>query len=115
MFVEYYSGGAGGVCNNETDIIRSKWECYDALKELGFDHNDHYWQDEGNPWCPPYPIPSGCSIQKGGELDKFIELILICETGVGRRRFNKIPICKRNSDTGNTFIFICFRKRIHKF
>ena len=104
MFVEYYSGGVGRVCNN--GIIRSKEECSKALSELGFDVGD-YWTSS----APNYAnsIPSGCSIRDGGDKKPHF----LFAGGVGTGRNDLIPICKRDSDTGTTFIFISFRKRIH--
>ena len=108
MFVEFYARGAGGVCNNEDDIIRSKEECSKALSDLDFDVSGDYWT--GSDANTAKKIPSGCSIRKGGDKKPH----LLSAAGVGTGRNDLIPICKRNSDTGNTFIFICFRKRIHK-
>ena len=115
MFVEYYSGIVGGVCNNENDLIESKWECSKALSELHFEklpheiYGDFYTNDNH------IDIPAGCSIRDGG--DKLPHLVLNFKhiaSPVGYGRKDLIPICQKNSDPGTTFIFICFKKRIHK-
>ena len=107
MFVDYYSGDAGGVCNNEDDIITLKEECSKALSELEFDVSEDYWTSSWTYY--DNEMPSGCSIRDGG--DKLPHLL--SAAGVGTGRNDLIPICKRNLDSGTTFIFIYFRKRIH--
>ena len=103
MFIEYYSGDIGGVCNHDNDIIRSKHECSKALSELNFNVSGKFWRGSGA------PMPSGCSMRSGG--DKRPHL-LISATGVGTGRNDLIPICKSGLDTGTISIFISYWKRI---
>ena len=107
MCVDYYSGDAGGICNNEDDIIRLKEECSKALSELDFDVSEDYWTSSDANFANM--IPSGCSIRDGGNKRPH----LLSAAGVGTGKNDLIPICKRNLDSGTTFIFIYFRKRIH--
>ena len=65
MFVDFYARGAGRVCDNEDDIIRSKEDCSRALSDLDFDVSGNYWTDSGANMAKK--IPSGCSIRKGGD------------------------------------------------
>jgi len=80
---EYYNVTAGGVCNNEYDVIRTIDECTKALSELGYKFKTRYW--EGS--TPN--IPSGCSLRTRNQ-----KLHLNDKPGVGRGRKDQIPICK---------------------
>ena len=78
---------AGGVCNNEYDVIRTIDECTKALSELGYKFKTRYW--EGS--TPN--IPSGCSLRTRNQ-----KLHLNDKPGVGRGRKDQIPICKNYGD-----------------
>jgi len=85
-FSEFYNGVAGGVCNNEGDVIRSEEECTEALAELGYQSaKKEYWEGSKK------NIPSGCSIRSLNNRP-----YLNTKPGVGRGRDDQIPICKGN-------------------
>ena len=81
--LEYYAGVAGGVCNNENDVIRTKDECTKALSKLGYKFKKRYWEGSKR------KIPSGCSLRTRNQ-----KLHLNDKPGVGRGRKDQIPICK---------------------
>jgi len=88
----YYSGIAGGVCNDATHVIRSQKECSDALKVLDITSIPISWTGKSN------YIPSGCSLGKRKDPHKsFISFIPHFETsttGLGKGRYDQTPICK---------------------
>ena len=96
IFLDYYSGEVGGVCNNENDVIREKAECTKALLELDFKTSGNYWTTSG--WA----IPSGCSIRNGGDKKPHF---LKSDPGVGTGRNDLIPLCKNVANIGISFIF----------
>lgn len=96
---DYYYKDAGGVCNDEKDVIRSKTECSKALSELGFEKSGSYYTYYG------YPIPSGCSIRTIGFAEANKPHFLESSPGVGKGRNDLIPICKNVSKIGIYFIF----------
>ena len=83
---EYYEGAGGGLCNDESDVIRSQAECTKALKELGY-------KSMGDNWTGEYDqIPSGCSISKvaiSGDVPHFET----SRRGLGKGRNDLSPIC----------------------
>lgn len=86
---EYYSGQVGGVCNIESDVIRSKQECMNILEKLSNKPSGNFWTGHQG------DIPSGCSIRNGGDMKPHLEY---STTGVGNGRSDLIPICKRQDD-----------------
>ena len=83
---EYYEGAIGGLCNDESHVIRSQTECTKALKELGFKSIANFWTGEYN------QIPSGCSISKikNSDDDPHFET---SSRGLGKSRSDLTPIC----------------------
>ena len=74
---------AGGVCNNEYDVIRTIDECTKALSELGYKFKKRYWEGSRP------NIPSGCSLRTRNQVPHLND-----KPGVGRGRKDQIPICK---------------------
>ena len=74
---------AGGVCNNEKDVIRSEKECTKALTNLGYTFKKRYWAGTKR------RLPSGCSLRTRNNRPH-----LNNKPGVGRGRNDQIPICK---------------------
>ena len=92
---------AGGVCNNESDVIRSKDECTEALEELGYQlAKKEYWEGSKK------NIPSGCSIRTLNNRP-----YLNTKPGVGRGRDDQIPICKGNGKLGKMMYYSNDEKR----
>ena len=85
---------AGGVCNNEKDVIRSEKECTAALKQLGYKFKSKYWKKSAR------NIPSGCSIRTLNN-----KPYMNSNSGLGRGRRDQIPICKGNVNQGNHIEF----------
>jgi len=89
----YYSGIAGGVCNDATHVIRSQKECSDALKVLDITSIPISWTGKSD------YLPSGCSLGKRknaqtSSLIKFIPTFETSTTGLGKGRNDQTPICK---------------------
>ena len=83
LLTEYYYGEKGGVCYNESHVIRSQAECQIAFENIGY-HVKSTW------WSGAYTqIPSGCSINDG--LKPFFET---STSGLGKGRNDLTPICK---------------------
>ena len=103
IFIDYYSGDLGGVCNNENEVIRSIEECSKAISKLDFEVSElsisDFWRGHRS------DIPSGCSIRDRGKKPhmNFKEAM-----GVGTGRRDLIPICKLGSYIGRSFIFIIY-------
>ena len=74
---------AGGVCNNEKDVIRSEKECTKALTNLGYTFKKRYWEGSKR------RLPSGCSLRTRNQKPHLND-----KPGVGRGRKDQIPICK---------------------
>ena len=93
MFV--YVGEKGGVCNKESDVIRSQVECWTAIEMLSY-------KDANNTWTGSYSssIPSGCSIgiHAYSILYPHFE---VSTTGLGTGRWDLTPVCKKSPDFGN--------------
>ena len=85
IFIGYYDRPAGSVCDKPSHVIRSKSECNDALKALGYPTTVSYWTGHYT------GIPSGCSIRNGGNNQPHMEK---SSSGTGRGRNDLIPICK---------------------
>ena len=75
---------AGGVCNNENDVIRTKDECTKALSKLEYKFRKRYWEGSKR------RIPSGCSVRT----NKNKRPHLNDKPGLGRGRKDLVPICK---------------------
>ena len=75
---------AGGVCNNEYDVIRTIDECTKALSELGYKFKKRYVE------VSRHRIPSGCSLRT----NKNKRPHLNDKPGLGRGRKDQVPICK---------------------
>ena len=86
MFLDYYSGQQGGLCNDENDVIRSVSDCEEALKELGYSSLNKFFITSTD------PIPAGCSIHVAGSNPHFLETT----SGLGKRRQDLTPVCKEN-------------------
>ena len=83
--LESYTRSAGQVCDNKSDVIRTKDECTKALSELGYQLKKKYWEGSKR------NIPSGCSVRTNNN-----KPYMNTKPGVGRGRKDQIPICKRN-------------------
>ena len=87
---EYYSGAAGGVCNDISHVIRSQPECIKALQKLGFQVAfNHFWTGKYD------KVPSGCSIDKVKR--PYLEQ---SADGLGKGRNDLTPICKNSFPSG---------------
>ena len=91
LFLDYYSGQQGGLCNDESDVIRSVSDCEEALKELGYSPLKNFWITSTD------PIPAGCSIHVAHSNPHFLENT----SGLGKRRQDLTPVCKENGNTIN--------------
>ena len=64
----YYAGQLGGLCNDTSHVIRSPYECTDALQKLCNQSNGNYCSGLGmivhNSVLGNGPVPSGCSVLK---------------------------------------------------
>ena len=83
LFTEYYYGSKGGVCYNESHVIRSQEECQIALESIGYHVKGSWWSNAYG------QIPSGCSINDG--LNPHFET---SPSGIGKGRNDLTPICK---------------------
>ena len=102
FLLAYYKLAAGKVCENGSNIIRSKGECTHALRNLGFPSTGSYWIGSRS------SIPAGCSIRRYG-------LCTTCDVphinsiaGVGKGRSDLISVCKKPQSPGK------FYPRMHK-
>ena len=86
IFVEYYDGGAGGVCDDESHVIRSIEKCTAALQILGYKVTKSFYLDG-----PDNSIPSGCSIRNTGDQKPHMKTSL---PGLGKGRRDLTPICE---------------------
>ena len=82
----------GGICNDESHVIRTQAECNTALKEVSYESSGYYWNGNTNGW-----IPSGCSVRNGGDYRPHLDT----NTGLGNGRCDLIPICKGPKNSGN--------------
>ena len=80
--LDYYNGTTGGVCNNESEVIKSEAECTKALSNLGYQISKTYWRGHKR------NIPSGCSIRTLNGRPYFNTFKL------GKGRYDMKPICK---------------------
>ena len=87
--LEYYAGEVGGVCNQESHVIRTMSECRTAKRKFGFTNVDNVgeWSDKSE------SIPSGCSIRNGGNFKLHFET---SPTGLGVGRYDLLPLCAKN-------------------
>ena len=76
----------GGLCNEESHVIRAQAECTKAMKELGFKSIADYWTGEYD------QIPSGCSINKIKNYDD-VPHFETSSRGLGLGRSDLTPIC----------------------
>ena len=94
----YYAGVAGGVCKDETHVIKTREECEKALLKLGYQISGRsFWTGRTS------TMPSGCSIRNGGDKRPYFEKSTYYK---GKGRKDLIPICNGNPipDFGNTKI-----------
>ena len=94
----YYNGQSGGVCREESHVIRREPECTSALIELGYQlpHEDYYDR-------PNMDWPSGCSIKIEIGMEKiYPHLGFGPGLGTGNDAFT--PIC-RGPERTNYFLF----------
>ena len=96
---EYYYGTKGGVCYNESHVIRSQEECQIAFDNLGY-HLKGSWWNKGQ----YRQIPSGCSINHG-----LSPLFENSASGLGKGRSDLTPICKGLENPAGKFILRFFR------
>lgn len=85
FFLEYYAGLLGGVCNDESHVIRTQEECTKAIQILGYQSNEPYWTGMTG------SIPSGCSVRTTRNNSPHLEL---SPAGLGNGRFDQLPICR---------------------
>ena len=85
MFLDYYTVQKGGLCNDESDVIRSISDCKEALKELGYSSLNKFWITSTD------PIPAGCSIHDDSSNPHFLENT----SGLGKKRTFLTPVCKK--------------------
>ena len=97
MFLVYYHGTSGGVCNYENNVIRSEGECMNAIWQLSMSPQGSIWK--GINWR----MPAGCSIRNGGDRRPHLDYTLDTPKGVGFGRENLIPICKTYSNISEYF------------
>ena len=86
MFLDYYTVQKGGLCNDESDVIRSISDCKEALKELGYSSLNEFWITSTD------PIPAGCSINVANSNPHFLNNT----SGLGKSRQDLTPVCKEN-------------------
>ena len=93
--VVVYLGVKGGVCNKESDVIRSQEECSSAIEMLSYKEADDMWTGSYSS-----SIPSGCSarISSNSLLYPHFEE---SATGLGTGRLDLTPICKKSATSGN--------------
>lgn len=98
IFIEFYSGVKGGVCNDESHVIRNQKECLKAITDVGFIVKLPLWTNK-------YPnLPSGCSINDGGK--PFFETSL---SGIGTGREDLTPVCQGSLASGRSFLsLLCY-------
>ena len=100
FLIGYYVGSAGGVCNDESHVIRSEAECLNALEKSSvMSKYSAYLASTGNMWIGISPnVPSGCvmkSVQIQSKKPEFYS-----STGLGRGHALYTPICKNPSNSG---------------
>ena len=90
-----YAGAKGGVCNKESDVIRSQVECTTAIEMLSYKESDNMWTG-----IYSNKIPSGCSIgiKTKALFDPHFEG---SATGLGTGRWDLTPVCKKSATYGN--------------
>ena len=100
--VVVYPGVKGGVCNTESDVIRSQEECSTAIEMLTYREADDWWTG-----IYSSNIPSGCSarINSNSLLYPHFEE---SATGIGTGRLDLTPICKKSATFGN--FHNCFKR-----
>ena len=91
--LEYYDGPKGGLCNDESELIRSEPDCKEALEALGYGPLKKFWITPGSLLNPQ--IPAGCSIHAASSTPH-----LSTTSGAGRGREDLTPICSRNKGKG---------------
>ena len=94
--IAYYDRPAGSICDEANHVMRSKEECTDALKALGYPTTVSYWSGYAS------SIPSGCSIRNGGDNMPHMEL---SSSGKGNGRSDLIPICKGSVTSGKLQLY----------
>ena len=100
FLIGYYVGSAGGVCNDESHVIRSEAECLNALEKSSvMSKYSAYLASTGNMYIGTSPnVPSGCvmkSIPINPKKPEFYS-----STGLGRGHALYTPICKNPSNSG---------------
>ena len=88
-FSEFYAGPKGGLCNQESHVIRSQEECAAALQKLGYKSLNKFWITSTD------RIPSGCSIHVEGRNPH----LKTSKTGLGNGRSDLTPICRSSMKT----------------
>ena len=90
-FLEFYAGAKGGLCNQESHVIRSQEECATALQKLGYKSLNKFWITSTD------RIPSGCSIHVEGRnphLKTSKTEMEIQQNPLGNGRTDLTPICR---------------------
>ena len=88
-FTEFYAGPKGGLCNQESHVIRTQEECATALEKLGYMSLNAFWIGSTD------SIPAGCSIHVEGRNPHFET----SQTGLGNGRSDLTPICRSSMKT----------------
>ena len=79
----YYTIQKGGLCYDESDVIRSLSDCEEALKEIGYSSLNKFWISS------TIPIPAGCSLDVTHSNPFFSEKT----SGLGKKRKDLTPVC----------------------
>ena len=79
----------GGLCDQESHVIRSEEECATALQKLDYNSLNKFWTTTDK------SIPSGCSIHIEGRNPHFE----LSTTGLGNGRSDLTPICRSSIKT----------------
>ena len=83
IILEYYAGDKGGLCKEESNVIRSQTECTKALHDLGYQALNKFSTTNDN------NAPSGCSIH----IDSLNPLFETSPNGTGNSLNHLTPIC----------------------
>ena len=98
FLIGYYVGSAGGLCNDESHVIRSEAECLNALEKTGvISKYSAYLASAGNMWIGSSSnVPSGCSMKFVPKKPQFET----SNSGLGQGHALLTPICKNPSNSG---------------
>ena len=98
FLIGYYVGSAGGVCNDESHVIRSEGECLNALEKTTVysKYSAYLASSNGNMYIGTNSnVPAGCSIKSVPKKPQFYT-----NSGLGQGNALFTPICKNPSNSG---------------